>query len=153
MIAEGLEIPEASEFSKNVKALAQSVLDAGPLEWTEKDLQRARYMITDYCDDMKTPRSPEELTATATQLYSALADFYFRAQKLWSAKGKSIPRRLENTDPEYAQKFSASFKKLFERCDPSSVFTLAEETLKPYGGFLFENARADAPVAWRKPIS
>lgn len=67
--------------------------------WSEKEITRGRYGITDLCDDMKTPRSQVELVPSAARLYEVLTDFYFRAQNKWSAKGKSIPRRWHQVNP------------------------------------------------------
>lgn len=153
MVMEGIEIPVSSDFSRSLKAIAKSVLDGGPPIWTAGDLQRARYMVTDCCDDMRSPRSTEELVASATKLYEGLADFYCRSQGLWSAKGKSIPRRLLQIDSTLARTFTEAFENVFERHDATQVIALAEDILRPHGGFLFENALAEAPITWRKPIA
>jgi hypothetical protein len=150
MVMEGKEIPAEDNFSRSIKTLAQVVLQAGPPDWTEKDFQRARYQITDSCDDIRAPRSPAELTASLTYLYQQLADFCFRSQGRWSAKNKGIPRRLAEVDPLLTRRFVEAFDAGFFHQTSSLVLELAETILTPYGGFLFDNYRSDAPASYRK---
>jgi len=95
------------------------------------------------------PRSAEELHATATLLYSALANHYFRSRNIWSAKGKAIPRRLNKVDVGFAGRFTDSFEKVFTENCAKTVIKLAEEILEPNGGFLFEGHKLVAPISWR----
>jgi hypothetical protein len=150
MVLEGKAIPKEDEISQSLKALAQAVIDAGPPAWTDKDIQGARYAITDRCDDIRTPRNHAELTASVSHLHGLLADFYFRSRNRWSAKDKHIPRKLAETDPLLAHRFSEAFDAAFSIHNPSKILELAEALLTPYGGFLFENLKLDAPAAWRK---
>ncbi len=152
MVVEGVELPGPSPLSRTVKALARRVLAAGPAPLDTIALDRRRYAVTDLVDDLRAPRSPTELVATATLLYGALADLYLRARGLWSARGKHVPRALAAVDAVYAASFVDAFDAAFRLDDASEVIRLAEVTLAPLGGFLFEGHRLDAPAAWRKPI-
>jgi len=149
MIAEGIEIPGVTEFSDTLKRLSVATLNEGPPKWSEKDLKNSRYAITDLIEDMKDPRSPQELHATATVIYSALANHYFRSKNIWSAKGKAIPRRLKAVDLDFAGRFLNSFESLFSENYANEVIALAEEILKSDGGFLFEGHKLVAPKSWR----
>jgi hypothetical protein len=149
MVDEGIEIPEPSEFSDPLKRLAAAVLGEGPPKWTEQDLSNSRYAITDMIDDLRDSRSTQEMHATATLLYSTLANHYFRSKGLWSAKGKAIPRRLNSLDVGLAGKFLNSFGKFFTENCVTAVIELAEEILAPTGGFLFDGHKLEAPETWR----
>ena len=149
MVTEVMEIPEVSEFSDSMKRMAATVLDEGPPKWSEKDLSNSRYAITDLIEDLRDPRSTQELHATATLLYSTLANHYFRSRRVWSAKGKAIPRRLNALDIGLAGKFLNSFEKLFSENYTTSVIKLTKEILEPDGGFLFEGHKLEAPESWR----
>lgn len=149
MVDEGIEIPEASEFSDSLKRLAACVLEEGPPKWSEQDLSNSRYAIPDLIDDLRAPRSTQEMHATATLLYSTLANHYFRSKSLWSAKGKAIPRRLNALDVSLATKFLNSFEKLFSENCVAAVILLAEEILAPNGGFLSDGHKLEAPETWR----
>ena len=86
----------------------------------------------------------------ASQLYSVLANFYFRSKGLWSAKGKTIPRRLKKVDAEFAAKFLSAFDAAYRDGRPDDIVSLASDLLANHDGFLFEGYRVDAPPEWRK---
>jgi predicted nucleotidyltransferase len=149
MVLEGIEIPNPSDLSRSLKAMAASMIDAGPSAWTSEEERIMRYRITDAVDDLRQPRSREELTATGTGLYKLLAVYYCRSNGRWSAAGKSIPRLLRKIDSEFHAQFSHAFSELFEHADQSAVIALAGDVLRPNGGWLFEGHRSDAPEKWR----
>jgi predicted nucleotidyltransferase len=144
MVGEGVEIPGPSEFSAGLKRRAREILAAGPPPWDADELTLRRYRLTDWVDDMRFPRSAEELVATGAYLYQDAADFYFRSRGLWSAHSKTIPRRLRQTDAAFAEKFLRAFDALFAERRGDAVVALVAELLEPFGGFLFEGFRLDA---------
>lgn len=152
MVAEGKEIPKESQLSQSLKALAQTVIDGGPPKWSKNDIDRARYFITDSCDDIRAPRNHAELIASASSLYNLLADFYFRSSQRWSARNKHVPRQLAQADPALAERFIQAFDAVFSAHNPLLLLELAESILGPQGGFLFDNYKLDAPADWRKKL-
>ena len=129
--------------------MADELLHIGPPALSKKEIDHKRYFITDLVDDKREPPNKHELCATGTQLYPLLANFFFRARGYWSAKGKAIPRVLEKTDADFSKKYIDAFDSLYREANPKPVIKLAEEILKPYGGFLFDWFRMDAPEDWR----
>jgi predicted nucleotidyltransferase len=152
MILEGIEIPKPNEFSQSLKRLAALVLGSGPPALSAQDIQRMRYNITNLIDDIRQFKSKDELVAAGTALYESLADFYLRTNNHWSAKGKSIPGILKRQNPDLGSLYCNSFEELFERGIPEKVIALAEEVLKPKGGFLFDGYKLNAPADCRKPM-
>jgi hypothetical protein len=144
MVHEGLEVPEACEFSAALKRRAAELIEAGPPAWDEDELTLRRYRLTDWVDDLRFPRSHEELFATGAALYSDAADFYFRTRGLWSAHSKTIPRRLRAADAAFAEKFLGAFDALFTERRNAPAVALVEELLEPFGGFLFHGFRQEA---------
>jgi hypothetical protein len=152
MVLEGVEIPEPCELSQSLKQLAASVIASRPPELSEEDIRKLRYSITNLVDDIRHPRSKEELIASGTELYEELANYYLRVNSLWSAKSKSVPRILKQANAELYLRYCDGFDKLFVNGQPEKVVALAEEILKPHGGFLFAGHKLDAPAEYRKPI-
>jgi len=152
MILEGIEHPEPSEFSESVKQLAASVIKAGPPVLSDEEVRRMRYNVTSLLDDLRHPRSRDELLACGAQLYEVLADYYFRTNNLWSAKGKAIPRILKRADADLCARYCKSFEELLRSGQAEELIALAEELLVPKGGFLFDGQRLNAPVDHRKPL-
>jgi hypothetical protein len=153
MILEGIELPEPNDVSQSLKQLAASFLEAGPPPLSDEEVRKLRYNLTSLVDDLREPRSRDELIASGAELYEALADYYFRSNNRWSAKGKSIPRILKRTDVDLCFRFCNSFDQLFANGQRETVIALVEELLKPNGGFLFDGHRLEAPKSFRKPLA
>lgn len=151
MVSEGIEVPSKNRLSEKLKSLADDII-AHPPELSDEEISNFRCWITDLVDDIRAPRSKEELTASGTRLYDALASFYLRANNFWAAKGKTIPRSLEKANPDFCRNFCECFEELFVAGKMEKVIELTENLLKPHGGFLFEGLRLDAPSDWRKSI-
>lgn len=149
MVASGVPLPRATDMARSLQALAEDVMAAGPPRWSEQELAASRYEITNLVDDLRSPRSQAEQVATATALYLALSEHFLRAQGLWSATAKTIPRRLHAVAPSFAQRFTDAFAQLFETGHGDAVIALSEDVLKPSGGWLFAGHKATAPQEWR----
>jgi hypothetical protein len=152
MVLEGIEIPAPSDFSRDIKQLAQGYYERKPPALNAEEAARWRYTITNLIDDLREPRSKFELTATATELYKTLADFYLRTHDKWLAKGKTIPRVIAASDAELQAHFCAAFEDLFVNGKSESVITLTEYILAPHGGLLFDGFKSTAPVEARKEL-
>ena len=150
MLAEGQELPASTPFSRRLKSDAQALLRNGPPAWSPSEIDRARYGLSDLCDDLRQPRGDHQRLATGCRLYPALADFYLRSQLQWSATGKSLPGRLRAVNAALAERFQACFQQLFGAGDSGPVLELCQEILRPFGGFLFEGPALPAPESWRQ---
>ncbi len=149
MVSEGVELPLATDLSRRFKQAASQSLEAGPPKWADSDIDNSRYVISDLIEDIKDPRNQGEMYATASQLYSAISNHYFRSKGLWSAKGKSIPRQLHKVDQSFALRFDSAFGAVFVQGDTSKLMALALEVVSESGGFLFDGHRVEAPVKWK----
>ena len=153
MVFEGIEVPGPSEISRSLKRIAADIIASGPPEFGDEDERRLRYTITNLIDDIRQPRSREELIACGAELYGALADYYFRANGQWPAVNKAIPRAFSKADPDLYSRFREGFEELFAGGQSDKAITLAEEILKRHGGFLFDGYKHEASPACRKPLS
>lgn len=151
MVAEGVEIPAPCDLSARLKEEAAALLAAGPPPWDEEHVGNVRYWLTDCVDDLRHPRSADELVATGARLYEIAADFFLRTRGLWSGRGSWIPRRLRAADADFAARFSRAFEALFAEKRQDEVIALVGEMLAPHGGFHFEGYRRDAPAEGRGP--
>ncbi len=151
MVLEGTPIPDNHELVFRLKSLADQVLDEKPSEWSEETIYHQRYGLTDLIDDLRDPRNSLEAHIIIGSLHETLGNFYFRSQRIWSASRKHIPRRIFKIDPalgsEWVKVFEAAYSGEYQ-----ALISLTEKILKPYGGFLFDGYRRNAPVNWRKPL-
>jgi predicted nucleotidyltransferase len=152
MILDAIEIPVPCSLSSRLKQSAVDLKRRKPPKQSGEEIKRLRYSITNLIDDIKEPRSKFESTATSTVLYTTLSEFYFRSNDLWLAKQKSIPRELQKADGSFQKRFCLAFEDLFVNGKSEKVIELAEEILFPYGGFLFDGYRSDAPKTERDSI-
>ena len=153
MVIEGVEVPEASEFSAELKRRAREVYEAGPERWDEDELRLRRYRLTDWVDDIRQPRAAEELVATGAYLYQDVAEFFLLSRGLWAAHSKTIPRRLREVDAGFAERFRLAFEALFVEQRQAAAIALVEEVLEPHGGLLFDGFRRDSRPEDRKTAS
>lgn len=149
MILEGHEVPGPTALTMQLKERAAEVLKNGPQPLSSEEVTERRYQITELIDDIREPRSRQELVATATVIFNDLADYYFRSRRGWSGTGKSVLKRLKKDDPAFARRFSEAFDELFVKGLPQRVIELAAEVLAKDGGFLFEGYRRETPRDWR----
>ena len=145
MMVNGTEVTKESLFSENIKLLAKEISEKGPIAWDKEQIDKERFLITDVLDDIKHPVSREEQIASATWLYEALSQFYFRSKKQWCASGKSIVRYLKNEDPQLALEFTQSFDKLFQTGETIDLEKLTEKILMPFGGLFWNGFQSYAP--------
>jgi RimJ/RimL family protein N-acetyltransferase len=145
MILNGCEVTNPSAFSKNIKILAQEVLNAGPAIWDQEQINKERFLITDVLDDIKYPTGRDEQIASAAWLLEALGQFYFRSQNKWCASGKSIIRYLKSDNPDLALEFMQAFQGLFQTGNSAALELLVKKILEPYGGLFWNGFRSDAP--------
>ena len=152
MVSEGVELPARTALGQRLKDMANDFLKAGPVRWSTQEIDSSRYVISDLIEDLREPRSPAEMQAIAVQLYNAIANHFFRSKGLWSARGKTIPRRLRKADDAFASRFEAAFESVFALGKTADLIALAEALLAAHGGFLFEGHRLEAPREWRTGI-
>jgi hypothetical protein len=150
MVVEGIEVPRTTTLSRALKERAAAVIEVGPPALDDETERRMRYFVSDLLDDLRAPRSRDELTGAGARLYEQLADYVLRRRGQWSAKGKAIPRALRRFDAGLGAAYCDAFAALFAQADPVPVVRLAEDLLRDAGGPLFDGYRADAPAAWKR---
>lgn len=150
MILYGKEILNNHLIVDASKKIAQNAKNTGPIEWSRFQIEKERFLMTDILDDIKFPKNREEQISSAIHLFEPLIQFYFRANQQWAASGKSLLRLLKIENPELALDISQSFEKLFSYGDASGIEKVVYRILEPYGGFLWNGFRADAPPDWKK---
>lgn len=142
MVAEGVPLPPG-ELAQTLQERARESLRAGPPAY---DPEGVLYGLTDLADDLRGFRNAAELWATTARLSEQLADHFCRSRGQWSAKGKSIPRRLQQLDPDWAERYRQALESAYVHTDPGPLLALCDEA-----GRRFEGYRLEAPGYWRKP--
>lgn len=150
MILQGQEILAQNSLSIEAKVIAADALANGPDAWNQAQIDKERFLITDILDDIKSPKNKEEQITSAVHLFEPLLQFYFRAATKWTASGKSLMRLLKQENPELAEEWTAAFESLVKTGDSTAVETVVTKILEPYGGYLWDGFRSDAPADWKE---
>jgi len=150
MILHGQAILAQNSVSMEAKAIASEALANGPDTWNQAQIDKERFLITDILDDIKSPKNKEEQIISAVHLFEPLLQFYFRAATKWTASGKSLIRLLKAENPELAEEWTTAFEILIQTSDSKAVETVVTKILEPYGGYLWDGFRSDAPADWKE---
>jgi hypothetical protein len=125
--------------AEGIRLEARRLLEAGPPVWTEQEIRRARFTITNHLFDLQGKLPPGEAIFAVQELAHALHELVLRANGRWVSRGKRIPRVLEDYDPAFAGRFAETFQAFYSSPhDASAVIRYADEVLVAYGGRLFE---------------
>ncbi|MBT2641253.1 nucleotidyltransferase domain-containing protein [Bacillus sp. ISL-41] len=137
MVSEGKVIRE-SDFVREIIDEAKRIIELGPEELTEKEIELKRYFITDTLDDfIGSDNKAEEIFIAAT-LAEQLQEFVLRANKRWIGKSKWVVRELNHYDPVFTEQFVEAFSNYYSTGNKNMVIELAEQILEPFGGRLFD---------------
>jgi hypothetical protein len=150
MVSEGLVLPSETPLSEALREEARSFLNAGPPPLKPVAIERMRYEITDAVDDLRGQRPLTEMVGCGVTLYRRLGSFILRTQNEWNASGKWLPRLIARHDPQLAIRFDQAFRDLFRNGKADAVIALAEDVLRPHGGFLFAGYTVNADPSWRR---
>lgn len=148
MIVEGARITENATLAERITAMADEILRERAPAWSADEFLAQRYAINDLIDDLRDPRNFFEARITIGTLHEKLGNFYFRSQGLWSASNKHIPRRMAETNTKMANLWVRAYDDAYAG-KYASLIALTESILAPYGGFLFDGYRRNAPPSWR----
>ena len=152
MIIHGKEVLKTNPFSQEVCQVAESYRKQGPNSWSQAQIDKERFLITDILDDIKSPKNKEEQITSAVHLFEPLIQFYFRTQKKWAASGKSLMRLFKAENPDLSEEFTKAFESLVQTGDVTAIEAVATKMLEPHGGFLWDGFRSDAPTEWRLSV-
>lgn len=150
MILHGQEILAQNSVCMEAQAIAAEALANGPDTWSQDQIDKERFLITDILDDIKSPKNKEEQITSAVHLFEPLIQFYFRTQKKWAARGKSLIRLLKQENPELAEEWVSAFEILIQTGDASGIENAVTKILAPHGGYLWDGFRSDAPADWKE---
>ena len=137
MMAEGKVIKD-SVFLRKIIEEAKKIIEIGPEEWSETEIQTKRYFITDTLDDFIGSKIKSEEIFIAGTLAEQLQEFVLRTNKRWVGKSKWIVRELKNYDSVFTDRFVEAFTQYYKTGNKEIVIEMADLILKPFGGRLFD---------------
>ncbi|WP_303801938.1 nucleotidyltransferase domain-containing protein [Alicyclobacillus macrosporangiidus] len=121
----------------SIQQEARALLESGPPAWSARDIQFARFVITNHLLDLEAGLEEVDTLFAVNDLANALHELVLRANGHWIGKGKRIVSAIRDFDPCLAQEFADTFEQFFTSRDVSGVIRFADRILEPYGGRLF----------------
>ncbi|MDN4073572.1 nucleotidyltransferase domain-containing protein [Fictibacillus terranigra] len=137
MCAEGIILKDNGQASA-IKNESLALLKRGPLPWKSKEVDAARYGISNLLDDLDGSNNPFEDLFIVSKLAEMIHEFVLRVNGCWIGEGKWMVRALKEFDEEFALQFVQVFDSYYKNRDKENVVRFADHVLEPYGGRLFE---------------
>jgi hypothetical protein len=144
MVAHGILVTKETEFAINLQKQALALLQNKP-QLDQNALSNRRYHITDSLDDLKGSKNTHEFMATKYHLHQQLAEFYLLSNGNFIGSGKQLARQLEKANSIVA----VDFFNVFSKDDVEVIETFAKKILEPFGGFLWDGFKLEAPKEWK----
>ncbi|MCM3717291.1 nucleotidyltransferase domain-containing protein [Fictibacillus phosphorivorans] len=144
MCAEGIILRDTGHASR-IKNEALQLLKAGPTPWRSKEIEKARYHITDLLNDLEGSVNDVEDLFIVSKLADLVHEFVLRVNGHWIGEGKWIIRALKEFDESFADDFAEVFNFYFSSREKERVIQFVDETIAPFGGRLFEGYSSHAP--------
>ncbi|MBO3739392.1 nucleotidyltransferase domain-containing protein [Actinoplanes flavus] len=107
MVADGVILAGGDGAATAFQERAAALLAAGPVAPDAATIDYQRYLLTDLVDDLRGCTEPVELAYLAATLMLAASDFLLLAENRWSARGKWLPRRIGEVDPDLPGRLAA----------------------------------------------
>lgn len=148
MCAEGVTVRDRDGLAGAIKAEAQALLDRGPEPLTAREIEAARYALTDRLDDFLGTMFRGEGIVVAADLATLAAEFVLAYYQQWSGHGKWLVRALRQFDPECAAWMRKALEMYCKDGTKEELVAFAEAALAPAGGRLFAGFRRAAPPQW-----
>jgi len=122
----------------DIQQEAIRIFNAGPLPWSQGQIDRQRYLISDQLDDLSTVQDEAEKLFIVHKLIDLVQEWILRVNKQWVGYGKWGIRSLREFDPELANEFIEAITTFHQTGDTANLTSFVEKLLKPYGGLLLE---------------
>ncbi len=137
MLVEGLPI-RGDDRAEGIIEEARTDLEYGPMPWSVFEIDRARYTISDYLEDVRGAEESWDRWFSANKLVASLCEFVLRTNNCWLGEGKHLYRALASCSKETAERLAAAMEALYRNDDIAPLERLCLDVLEPFGGYLLE---------------
>ena len=138
MIVEGIPIIDRDKNFHILKREGEEILNKGPRELNEKEVENYRYMISSLLEDLKGSMDNYESIFVVNKLSFVLSEFIMRLNRRWIGDGKWSYKVLREFDDELADTFADAFTEFYSKGNNRAIISFTEDILKPVGGVLFD---------------
>lgn len=137
ILHEGIVI-KCEPAGKPILEEARDDLAYGPMIWSDIEIDRARYEITEYMEDLKGSSLRSESFFIVNKLSVLLCQFRLRVDGKWLGEGKHLYRYVQAHDRKMAEQLESALELFYVHNKIEALLALCELVLAPYGGTLLE---------------
>jgi predicted nucleotidyltransferase len=142
---QGIVLADQDGAAARIAAEAGAILDAGPQPRDAAGREELRYALTDAFDDLTDATDPHEQLAVADHVVQLAGDLLCELRGGWTGRGKWLPRRLLEADPEAGGALLDAWLTLARGADAEPLLHCVRTLLTEAGGPLREGFRRSAP--------
>jgi Nucleotidyltransferase domain len=134
LVLDGVLVAGSESAASEAQAAARQVFEAGPAPYSEAELRRMRYGVTDVLLDVETASDRAESLLLAGTLVTDAVNLLFATLGRWSGNGKWLLRELRAYDPPLAAALESAYDELARTGDPAALVAVADQILDRCGG-------------------
>jgi Nucleotidyltransferase domain len=136
--AEGVRLKDHHNFAQDLREKAIAILEQGPDELTRQEIDRYRYVITEWLDNFVDSKSYEESLFIAYDLAALTGEFLLAYNRKWVGERKWLYRALQKLDQELANHLVEELKRFYQTGSKDSLIEIVVRVLDLGGGKLYE---------------
>jgi predicted nucleotidyltransferase len=134
MVLDGVLIAGSESAASDARAAARLVFETGPAPYTEAQLLRLRYGVTDVLLDVETAGDRAESLILASTLVTEAVNLLFATAGRWTGNGKWLLRELRTYDAELAAALEGAYDELARTGRSAALVRVADRILERCGG-------------------
>jgi hypothetical protein len=142
MCASGLVLKDDGSAEELIRE-AKTLLQEGPYPWTEEEIRKARYEITECLEDLTGSVSHEENLFIVSRLAELVHEFVLRVNGRWIGQGKWAVRSLKQHDEALCREFVMELDGFYKSGQKENLIAYVDGVLEPYGGRFFAGFRQE----------
>jgi nucleotidyltransferase-like protein len=136
--AEGVILKDQHNFARDLQEKAIAILEHGPDDLTRQEIDRYRYVITDWLDNFVDSNSYEESLFIAYDLAALAGEFLLAYNRKWVGERKWLYRALQKLEHELAGQLVEELKSFYQNGNKEGLIGIVVRVLDLAGGKLYE---------------
>jgi predicted nucleotidyltransferase len=142
MCATGVIVKDDGSAEELIRE-AKDMLQEGPYPWTEEEMRKARYEITECLEDLTGSASHDEDMFIVNRLAGLVHEFVLRVNGRWIGEGKWAVRSLKQFDEAFCRQFLKELDLFYKTGQKENLTAFVDRVLEPYGGRFFAGFRQE----------
>jgi hypothetical protein len=136
--AEGFILKDHDNFAQSLKEEASAILEEGPDNLTQQEMDQYRYVITSWLDDLIDSNSYQEGQFIAYELVAKTAELLLAYDRQWIGERKWLYRALQRSEHRMAKQLMRDLEHFYRTGEKDRLIESIGAILELVGGKLYE---------------